>query len=417
MSEFALVSVAHPTGATHAKEMIGRLRQLGVLGRFYTLLSVPGSLIQSRWLPTPLRKELARRGFGLPRSKVTSFPFIELAVTGLERFNFAKFIIDIPLIYRSSLMNKYFDWRLSKALGSDRSSVFYGYIGSCNRSIALARNKGKFCILEVTSPLHSTDQDIFRKDAEQNPQWTWLLPRNTEDSGVVEEQLSALYCADLIVVPSAFVKRSIPADLHDRVKLVPYSLRESGDRSLPRDTFTPPSSPLKVLFVGGITQRKGISLLAEMTHALGPKVELTVVGRMSIRGNHDVCRLTGASAWHPSLPNSEVKKLMASSDVLVLPSISDAFGLVVLEAMALGTPVVVSDHVGAAELVEEGKSGFVFPSGSAEAFVNILGMLADDRGQLPRLSESAKRAIRRLTLTDPMKSFAIEIAHLAAPSR
>jgi glycosyltransferase involved in cell wall biosynthesis len=413
MRRLASVSVAHPTGATHAKEMIKRLKTLGALGRFYTLLSLPEAVTANRWLPAPVRKELSRRRFALDRTVVRSFPSIELFFLGLERLRIFTGRLNLPLLYRKKLMNRYFDWRVSRVIADDRSAVLYGYIGSCEKTMKAARKAGIKCVLEVTSPLHSTDQEIFSRDALERPDWAWLLPDNANDFTIAPRQLAALRCADLIVVPSDFVRRSLPADLQERVRLVPYSLSGSRGSQPPRKDFTPGGAPLKVLFVGGITQRKGISLLADLTSALGDGIELTIVGKMSVEGAHDVCQLTGATAWFPSLPNEEVKNLMRLSDVLVLPSISDAFGLVVLEAMAMGTPVIVSSNVGASELVNHGKSGLIFRSGSSEDFASSVKTIAEDRSVLPEMSVQAMEAINRLAKVDLMMELATEVAAIA----
>ena len=78
-------------------------------------------------------------------------------------------------------------------------------------------------------------------------------------------------------------------------------------------------------------------------------------------------------------------------DVLLLPSEHEPFGLVVNEAMLCGLPAIVSDRVGARyDLVEEGKTGFVFPCGDTEALSRALRELLSDRGRLGQLGEMAR---------------------------
>jgi UDP-glucose:(heptosyl)LPS alpha-1,3-glucosyltransferase len=64
---------------------------------------------------------------------------------------------------------------------------------------------------------------------------------------------------------------------------------------------------------------------------------------------------------------NEVEKYYHASDIFVLPSLFDTFGLVVLEAMAAGLPVIVSEKVGAADLVQDGVNGFVLKAGGASS--------------------------------------------------
>jgi glycosyltransferase involved in cell wall biosynthesis len=62
---------------------------------------------------------------------------------------------------------------------------------------------------------------------------------------------------------------------------------------------------------------------------------------------------------HRSLPNDEVRRLMALADFLVLPTFHDTFGYVSLEAMAAGTPVIATATCAQTEVVEPGRSGFL----------------------------------------------------------
>lgn len=74
---------------------------------------------------------------------------------------------------------------------------------------------------------------------------------------------------------------------------------------------------------------------------------------------------------------TELPDLYAAADVLVLPSVSETWGLVVNEAMACGLPAIVSDAVGCApDLIEEGQTGFTFPAGDVNALAERLARLA-----------------------------------------
>jgi glycosyltransferase involved in cell wall biosynthesis len=88
---------------------------------------------------------------------------------------------------------------------------------------------------------------------------------------------------------------------------------------------------------------------------------------------------------------SRLPEVYAASDILVLPSKHEPFGLVVNEAMCCGLPVVVSDRMGARmDLVEGYETGFVFPAGDLEALASILRELLLDRGRLRRMGEAAR---------------------------
>jgi glycosyltransferase involved in cell wall biosynthesis len=105
------------------------------------------------------------------------------------------------------------------------------------------------------------------------------------------------------------------------------------------------------LYVGDLT--KAHTHLKELARAT-PEVQLVIV--------------TATKSYHWNAPNvrifpltKQIERYYAAADSFVFPSLNDPFGMVVLEAMASGLTVFTSDRAGAAELIQSGKDGFVFP--------------------------------------------------------
>jgi glycosyltransferase involved in cell wall biosynthesis len=119
---------------------------------------------------------------------------------------------------------------------------------------------------------------------------------------------------------------------------------------------------LQVLVVGG-------SLNSELLpHVAAYRDD--VLAELRRLGLEDAVRLLG---YVP-----RVAEVMAAMDVLVCPSEDEPFGLVVVEALALGTPVVVADSGGPPEIVEQGRCGLVFPTGDAVALASQVERLLAD---------------------------------------
>jgi glycosyltransferase involved in cell wall biosynthesis len=91
---------------------------------------------------------------------------------------------------------------------------------------------------------------------------------------------------------------------------------------------------------------------------------------------------SGALVLHGHVPYDELVGAYQSAEIIVLPTLSDGFGLVVYEAMACGLPVVVTDRCGAA--VEDGRSGLVVPHADADALAGALRRLLEN----PELAQS-----------------------------
>ena len=113
---------------------------------------------------------------------------------------------------------------------------------------------------------------------------------------------------------------------------------------------------LRCLFVGQVCHRKGVRFLLEAARRLaGLPVTFTLVG--PLRSPELMSHLPANVRWKGSQGHQQIADEMRGADVLLLPSLEDAFGLVTMEAMASGLPVVVSDHCGSSELVADGAAG------------------------------------------------------------
>ena len=99
--------------------------------------------------------------------------------------------------------------------------------------------------------------------------------------------------------------------------------------------------------------------------------------------------------WTYSDMNNEVLIEMKQHDVFVFPSLFDGFGLVILEALSRGLPVITTKNTGGPDILEDGSDGFIVPIRSSEAITEKLQLLCDDRTLLEKMSAAAlKKAAR-----------------------
>jgi glycosyltransferase involved in cell wall biosynthesis len=95
------------------------------------------------------------------------------------------------------------------------------------------------------------------------------------------------------------------------------------------------------------------------------------------------------------IPDSEVIALMTSADVLVIPSIYEPFGIVALEGMAAGVPVVASQVGGLAEVVEHDRTGILVYSRNPESVAWGVDRILSDPGHARWLTENARELIQK----------------------
>ncbi|MXP26629.1 glycosyltransferase [Altererythrobacter indicus] len=398
-----MIVLSHPTGALHARILAEALSDSGMLKRFYTSLNLSPLEPLIRHLPQGLAREAHRRSFVLPSERVRMILRREIAALLAERLPLIR-RFHLAASYRRSGMNRMFDRKMAKALEREpRAAGFYGYIDSSRHSLEAASRAGLTSFVEVTTCFRAFDEALWAQERRIQPDWAATLPPSRTASGPFgeEEQARMLDMADRIIVPSHYVARSLPGHCDGKIIRFPYGI----SRIAPAISPVPRNGPLRILFAGALTQRKGISYLADAMARLGGGGKLTVIGRKVVEGCPAVERLIAGSQWHPSLPNTQVRAMMAEHDVLVLPSLSDAFGLVVMEALSQGTPVIVSDNVGAGELLSHGREGFIVPTRDSDRLAEALMQLHMDRDLLEEMSLAALARARALQESDTAAHF------------
>ena len=169
--------------------------------------------------------------------------------------------------------------------------------------------------------------------------------------------------------------------------------------SLRRECGVPEDGPA-ALFVGKLIDGKAADVFIESVARAAAHTSLTglIVGDGPLRPTLEALarRLNAPVRFAGFLNQTQLVRAYAMSDVLVVPSVSETWGLVINEAMASGLPAVVSSGVGAADdLVLPGRTGDVFPVGDVNALSTILVRVASDATYRAALGRNARAHICR----------------------
>jgi glycosyltransferase involved in cell wall biosynthesis len=165
-----------------------------------------------------------------------------------------------------------------------------------------------------------------------------------------------------------------------------------------------------VLFVGRLTPHKGVDRLLQALPANAPLRVVGSTGHDPRLPERDYPRLLRSLAqghdvdFSGTAPDADLPSLYRSAEVLVLPSVdrtcygrpvrvSELLGLVALEAMASGTPVVASRIGGLAEVVQDGETGFLVPPGDVGALRQRLEQLLGDRYLARRMGDNGRALV------------------------
>lgn len=188
---------------------------------------------------------------------------------------------------------------------------------------------------------------------------------------------------------------------------VEHAFFSPGDRGGARAALGLGDGPV-LLFVGRIQPLKGLDVavraLAELDR---DDAELVVVGGASgAEGDAEMARivaiveesgLTGRVRFVPAQAHHILSTYYRAADVVLVPSRSESFGLVALEAAACGTPVVASAVGGLLTIVEHGRTGYLVPDRRPEVFARHIADLLDDPALAATMSRAA--AARALNYT------------------
>jgi glycosyltransferase involved in cell wall biosynthesis len=147
---------------------------------------------------------------------------------------------------------------------------------------------------------------------------------------------------------------------------------------------------VECLYVGQISHRKGMAVLLQAARKLQSlPVKFRLIGPMV---SPEVLADLPENVIYegPSHPGG-IADVMRQSDMFVLPTLEDAFALVVFEAMATGLPVVTTSHNGACEMIDAGANGLIIPAGDVDALAEAICRLV----QSPELRRDLGAAARR----------------------
>lgn len=156
--------------------------------------------------------------------------------------------------------------------------------------------------------------------------------------------------------------------------------------------------PLHVLFVGNVIPRKGLhTLLRALAGITPPAWRLTVVG--SLTADQSYARAIGRQIeraglsarvdMRGSVSDAELAACLAASHVLAVPSTYEGFGIVYVEAMAFGLPVIATTAGAAGEVVSDGRDGFLIAPGDVAALAARIDLLSQDRARLTAMGRAA----------------------------
>jgi D-inositol-3-phosphate glycosyltransferase len=266
---------------------------------------------------------------------------------------------------------------------------------------------------QLNLPLVSTFHTLDRVKAEASPEEVEADAPHRR----AEAEATVIRCSDTVLA-SCSVEAAQIIELYNadpsRIRIVAPGVDHAffgpGDRRQARRALGLLDGGPLLLFVGRIQPLKGAAVAVRALASLGhdhPDAHLVVVGGPSgPQGEAEVDKLAalvdeldlgGRVSFVPPRPHELLSTYYRAADVCLVPSRSESFGLVALEAAACGTPVVASDVGGLRSLIDHGRTGYLVEEPTPESFAAWVRQILAEPLLAERLSTGAVLRARRYT--------------------
>lgn len=302
-------------GRFHAFPLAAEMEKLGVLEQVYCAdkawrapRGIPATRFQNRW-DLAIRQRVSRY--------IPMFSFEDRNIT-----------------------TQFDQWLLDKVRRL-QPGVLHGWNLHVRRTFQALKGEGWKLCLERSCPHNAVQDQLLRDEARR------LGLSYHSDPKTLEEAIEELYLADIISVPSRYSARSY----HDPILKAKLRMNALGSNIIMRPQFSRSRMPLRVLMVGNDFIRKGTHYLIEAFRLIkDPSARLKIRGSVpseyARRLQDPRIEILGP------LTKSRLDSLYRWANVFCLPSIDEGFGLATLEALAYGLPLVVTENVGSADVLD-----------------------------------------------------------------
>ena len=275
----------------------------------------------------------------------------------------------------------------ARQLTRDNPKIVVGYEISSLETFHHARSRKCVTVLDLAQ-IH---YDEILEIAHRFPEMNYIL-RNPKLAEINERKQAEYELADYIITLSSYARETLITRGFPSEKVYKVSLGFDVALFTPKIHYNP-SRSLRLMICGTDMTRKGLGLLlsvvGQMQHD-GYELELTVIGPITeikkVIKSHP--RINDIKVI-PFLPHTELVNKYHDNDVFVFPSYLDSWAMTVLEAMACGTPVIVTENTGSMDAVKKG-GGLIIKTGDDSALQDAISFFYDDRSRVEQLGKAAR---------------------------
>lgn len=383
------VAIAHPGHLLVAYQAALALQEAGLLDRFET-----GFYFKNGWLArhilalfpqglsARLSRQLQRRTHaGLSARRVRTHPLAELIYLLAVKTPFLRRWSGRALQWR----NEHFDAIVARLVRRERPRAVICYDSCASKAFEAAEQAGAVRILDQVVGHIGAGVEMLAEERRLHPDFADSIPDDIDTWALRRCSAEAL-AADRVIAASEYVRDTLVAHgvAPSRIAICPYGVDIERFSPAPRDG----ERPFRILFVGQLSQRKGIKYLIEAFKALElENAELILMG--GVVGSGDYLKpYEGIFTHIRHVPYAELPRYYRMADIFVYPSLHEGSALAIYEALASGLPVIATHNAGS--VARDGVDGFIVPIRDIEALKEKILLLYRDKALRENMSIQAR---------------------------
>lgn len=398
--------MSHPTANANVRAAAIAFEKEQLLSQFFTTIaSFPGDFLDKVGSIKPF-SEVRRRQFDpVLQSYTHIYPFFEFGRILSAKFDLSSLTKHEKGFFSVDSVYKHLDKHVASKLVQRNDLAVYAYEDGAFQTFLKAKDLGLPRLYDLPIGYWRTAQQLLNNERELWPDWADTLTGFGDSEVKLKRKDEEIALSSQIFTASRFTANTLkdyPGNLPP-VHVIPYGFPPiNRNRAYPKIEN---GAKLKVLFVGGLSQRKGIANLFSVYNQFKKYISLTVVGRKTTQNCRVLDEELARVNWIESLPHNEILELMANHDILAFPSLFEGFGLVITEAMSQGTPVITTERTAGPDLIQNEENGWLTIAGSTDS----LAMTIEKILGKPQLLEQVGRNARDTAAKRPWVQYGEEL--------
>lgn len=396
------VIVAHP-GRQHSFRVAKALKEAGLLYKYVTTIYDKEDSVLMKVAKLFLNRENKRRASNrkcasLEDSDVVlmeSFlSYILLFVYRVDKQQrFARWLNDF--------ISKRFQIKLAKYAIKEDVDVVICYDANCRYCFEYLKEHAPRIkrVMDNAAPNRNYLNKIYTENKEKCGPFVKALSKYKYlfDKSEAKRFVDEISYVDYHIVASDFSKKALEYDgvSDNHIFVVGYGIDANRFIDEPRIYD---KGKLNLIYVGEVNQRKGIYQICEAAKKLNnPNIEFNIIGTGYEAQKALLSPYEKYVTFHGPQYFEKLQNHLKHNHVFLFPSMGDGFGLVLLEAMAAGLPVIASYNSAGPDIVSEGDNGFLIDTCDENALISKIKWFLNNQDKMQRMSKRAIETARLFT--------------------